>query len=63
VKPSYGLDDAAVERMLVDALDHGERPRKRQIAEARVEAKRILGATAKGLATDATCSRRARARR
>jgi molecular chaperone HscA len=54
VKPSYGLDDAAVERMLVDALDHGEDDLgRRQIAEARVEAKRILGATAKGLATDA----------
>ena len=24
VKPSYGLDDSTVERMLLDALDHGE---------------------------------------
>ena len=24
VKPTYGLDDEAVERMLIDALDHGE---------------------------------------
>jgi molecular chaperone HscA len=53
VKPSYGLDDASVERMLVDALDHGENDLgKRQMAEACVEARRILRATAKALAGD-----------
>jgi molecular chaperone HscA len=54
VKPTYGLDDATVERMLVDALDHGENDLgKRQLAEACVEARRILRATTKALASDA----------
>jgi molecular chaperone HscA len=54
VKPSYGLDDAAVERMLLDALDHGEDDlRLRRLAEARVEAHRIVEATKKALASDA----------
>jgi molecular chaperone HscA len=54
VKPTYGLDDATVERMLVDALDHGETDLgKRQLAEASVEARRILRATAKALDSDA----------
>jgi molecular chaperone HscA len=53
VKPSYGLDDAAVEQMLIDALDHGEEDLKaRRLAENRVEAHRILSATKKGLAAD-----------
>src|SRR6516165_4458133 len=46
VKPSYGLDDAAVEKMLVEALDHGEEDLlNRRLAEGRVEARRILAAT------------------
>jgi molecular chaperone HscA len=54
VKPSYGLDDAAVERMLLDALDHGEEDlKRRRLAENRVEARRILAATKRGLETDA----------
>ena len=54
VKPSYGLDDATVERMLLDALDHGEQDLLlRRLAENRVEARRILAATRKGLDTDA----------
>jgi molecular chaperone HscA len=53
VKPSYGLDDATVEQMLLDALDHGEEDlRARRVAENRVEAHRILTATAKALAAD-----------
>jgi molecular chaperone HscA len=53
VKPSYGLDDAAVEQMLLDALDHGEEDlAKRRVAEGRVEAGRIVLATRKGLAED-----------
>jgi molecular chaperone HscA len=54
VKPSYGLDDAAVEQMLMDALDHGEDDlAKRRLAENRVEARRILTATQKALVADA----------
>ena len=54
VKPSYGLDDATVEQMLLDALDHGEEDlRLRRLAENRVEAHRILVATHKGLDVDA----------
>jgi molecular chaperone HscA len=55
VKPSYGLDDAAVEQMLLDALDHGEEDlAKRRLAENRVEASRILSVTGKALAVDAS---------
>jgi molecular chaperone HscA len=54
VKPSYGLDDAAVEQMLMDALDHGEDDlARRRLAENRVEARRILTATRKALGSDA----------
>ena len=54
VKPSYGLDDEAVERMLIEALDHGEEDLlKRRLAEGRVEARRILAATRKSLEADA----------
>jgi molecular chaperone HscA len=54
VKPSYGLDDATVEQMLMDALDHGEEDlTRRRLAEGRVEAGRILLATRKGLTADA----------
>ena len=54
VKPSYGLDDAAVERMLVEALDHGEEDlNARRIAEGRVDATRILAATRRALDADA----------
>ncbi len=54
VKPSYGLDDAAVEQMLLDALDHGEEDlERRRLAENRVDAVRILKATRSALETDA----------
>jgi molecular chaperone HscA len=53
VKPSYGLDDAAVEKMLMDAFDHGETDLKaRRLAENRVEALRIASATKKALDVD-----------
>src|SRR5439155_7782529 len=46
VKPSYGLTDEEVERMLLDSFAHGESDVKaRQLAEQRVEAERILAAT------------------
>ncbi len=54
VKPSYGLDDETLEKMLLDALDHGEQDLlARRLAEGRVEAERILLATEKALAADA----------
>jgi molecular chaperone HscA len=54
VKASYGLDDATVEQMLLDALDHGEEDLAlRRLAENRVEATRILRATRQALVTDA----------
>ncbi len=54
VKPSYGLDDATVERMLLEAFDHGEDDlTRRRVAETRVEARRILVATTKALDADA----------
>jgi molecular chaperone HscA len=54
VKPSYGLSDDEVERMLEDALDHGEEDlAERRLVEARVEAERVLLATRKGLDADA----------
>jgi len=53
VKPSYGLDDAAVEAMLLDAFDHGEDDlTRRRLAENRVEAARILRSTRKSLDAD-----------
>jgi molecular chaperone HscA len=53
VKPTYGLDDATVEAMLLDALDHGEEDlTQRLLAERRVEAGRILLATRKALVAD-----------
>jgi molecular chaperone HscA len=53
VKPSYGLDDEAVERMLMDALDHGEADLlARRLAENRVEAGRIVQATQKAMVAD-----------
>lgn len=54
VKPSYGLSDEQIEDMLIDALDHGEEDlERRAIADARVEAQRMLLSTRKSLAEDA----------
>src|SRR5262249_22328117 len=54
VKPTYGLDDAQVEQMLLDALDHGEEDlAARRLAEAKIEAERIRHATLQALSTDA----------
>ncbi len=54
VKPTYGLDDAEVEQMLLDALEHGEEDLgARRLAEARVEAERIRHATETALGADA----------
>ena len=46
VKPSYGLTDEEVERMLLDSYAHADEDvRARLLAEQRVEAERILAAT------------------
>ncbi|MGD8858611.1 MAG: Fe-S protein assembly chaperone HscA [Myxococcales bacterium] len=54
VKPSYGLTDEEVERMLMDAYEHAESDVvARSLREQRVEARRILEATAGALSSDA----------
>jgi molecular chaperone HscA len=54
VKPTYGLDDAQVEQMLLDALDHGEEDLAlRRLAEAKVEGERIRRATEQAITADA----------
>jgi molecular chaperone HscA len=54
VKPSYGLDDDTVERMILESFEHAEDDvQKRVLAEAKVEADRILAALAVALETDA----------
>ena len=43
VKPSYGLDDDTIERMILDSIDHAaDDVNERMILDARVEASRIL---------------------
>ncbi|MEK6711335.1 MAG: Fe-S protein assembly chaperone HscA [Nitrospinota bacterium] len=50
VRPSYGLTDEQVERMLMESFDHAEEDvRARQLLEARNEAEVILGATHRAL--------------
>ncbi len=54
VKPSYGLSDEEVERMLLESFDHAETDLAlRNLAVERVEAQRILAATRAAFATDA----------
>jgi molecular chaperone HscA len=53
VKPSYGLSEEEMAAMLYDALQHGAADMQRRVlTEARVEAKRVLGALASALAAD-----------
>lgn len=54
VKPSYGLSDEEVERMLLDSYENAERDLdERQLASERVEAERVLMATRSAMETDA----------
>jgi Fe-S protein assembly chaperone HscA len=54
VKPSYGLTDVEIERMLEESIDYAEEDvRQRQLREARVEADIILHATRDSLRTRA----------
>jgi Fe-S protein assembly chaperone HscA len=51
VQPSYGLNDAEIERMLEESIDFAEQDfAERQLIEARNEAETMLAATAKALA-------------
>jgi molecular chaperone HscA len=53
VKPSYGLQDADIERMLRDSFEHArEDVHARALAEARVEGERLLQATRSALDAD-----------
>ena len=53
VKPSYGLSDEEITRMLTDSLQHAEDDKQaRKLAEARVEAESILHAIQSALAID-----------
>ena len=55
VKPSYGLTDEEIERMLEESIDHAEEDvRQRQVREARVDADAILHATRAQLAAHGT---------
>jgi molecular chaperone HscA len=54
VKPSYGLADADVERMLRDSVDHArEDMHARALAEQRVDGRRLIEATRTAIAADA----------
>jgi molecular chaperone HscA len=54
VKPSYGLSDEEVERMLIESFDFAEDDlRRRNLAVERVEAERILAATKQAFVSDA----------
>jgi molecular chaperone DnaK len=53
VQPSYGLDDAEVERMLEESIEFAEQDfSERQLIEARNEAESVLTATHKALARE-----------
>jgi molecular chaperone DnaK (HSP70) len=51
VKPSYGLTDEQIERMLLDSLEFAEEDvRRRQLVEARNEAETVMRAAERALA-------------
>jgi molecular chaperone HscA len=53
VKPSYGLDDATIEKMILESLDNADKDiGERLLRDARVEAERILAALDKAIAED-----------
>jgi molecular chaperone HscA len=55
VKPSYGLSDEEVERMLIESFDDAEEDLdRRNLAVERVEGERILAATRNAFVTDSS---------
>ena len=51
VQPSYGLNDADIERMLEESIEYAEQDfAERQLIEARTDSESILAATAKAMA-------------
>ena len=59
VKPSYGLTDAEIARMLQESFAHAaDECSRRALAEAQVEADRIADATRAALAADGDAARR-----
>ncbi|HET7105398.1 MAG TPA: molecular chaperone DnaK [Candidatus Acidoferrum sp.] len=57
VQPSYGLNDADIERMLEESIEYAEQDfAERQLIEARTESEAILTATAKALANPKAAS-------
>ncbi len=53
VKPTYGLTDEEIERMLIDAYEHGEDDIKlRALREQEIEASRILSALTQAMQAD-----------
>jgi molecular chaperone DnaK/molecular chaperone HscA len=50
VKPTYGLTDEEVERMILESFEHAETDiEAREVIEARIEAERVLRATEKSV--------------
>jgi len=55
VKPSYGLADADIERMLRDSVEHAkEDVQARSLAEQRIDGQRLLEATRAAMGADET---------
>jgi molecular chaperone HscA len=55
VKPSYGLSDTEIERMLLDAYDHAlDDMAARALRERRIEAQQLLSATRAAILEDAS---------
>ena len=55
VKPSYGLTDKEIERMLRDSITHAREDESvRKLRERQVEAERLLAAVSAALAVDGT---------
>jgi molecular chaperone HscA len=53
VKPSHGLTDDEVEKMLIDSLENADEDvRRRLLAEAKVEAERLVSSAERALADD-----------